>query len=71
MHSLAGQPLHKREEEWSGVVPIYTRVVPVLHGVCRTTRTCEDLAPGWSERIRMVGTVPTKLIIKQEDLAPA
>ena len=31
MHSLAGQPLHKREEEGSGVV------VPVIHGVCKTT----------------------------------
>ena len=67
MHSLAGQPLHKREEEWSGVVPIYANCSSVAW--CVQNHTCEDLAPGWSER--MVGTVPTKSIIEQEDPAPA
>ena len=56
--SLAGQPLHKREEEGSGVMPIHELFQRLAITRCVQNRTREDLASGWSEQ--MVGTVPTK-----------
>ena len=56
-YSLAGQPLHKREEEGYGVMPIHELFQRLAVTRCVQNRTREDLAPGWSERI--VGTVPT------------
>ena len=56
-YSLAGQPLHKREEEGSGVMSIHELFQRLAVTRCVQNRTCEDIAPGWSER--MVGTVPT------------
>ena len=56
-YGLAGQPLHKREEEGSGVMPIHELFQRLAVTRCVQNRTREDIAPGWSER--MVGTVPT------------
>ena len=55
--SLAGQPLHKREEEGSGVMPIHELFQRLAVTQCMQNCTCEDLAPGRSEQ--MVGTVLT------------
>ena len=47
--SLVGQPLHKREEEGSGVMPIHEFFQGLAVTQCVQNRTREDLAPDWSE----------------------
>ena len=52
MTSLAGQPLRKREEERSGVMPIRELFQHLDVTRYVQNRTHEDLAPGWSEHGR-------------------
>ena len=52
-YSLVGQPLHKREEEGSVVMPIRELFQCLAVTQCVQNRTHEDLA------LRMVETVPT------------